>query len=111
MGRKVEFDVFANSQYAIRDYMHFKDGNDYIHDAKVIVSSQGKSKYNNILQVIPRIETNNSFVDIVSDTQFERDYYGKYTNEYQQFTFCNGTLLINGEDRWGNPIEINISRV
>lgn len=43
--------------------------------------------------------------------QFELDYYGKYTNEYQIFTLINGTLLIKGVDRWGNPIEIDITSV
>ena len=37
--------------------------------------------------------------------------YGKYTNEYQIFTFINGTLLIKGVDIWGNPIEIDITSV
>ncbi len=111
MGKKVASEVFADSQDAIRDYMHFKDGNDYMHEARVLVSSRGKNQYNSILKVIPGIETNNSFVDIIGDTQFERDYYGKYTNEYQKFTFINGTLLIKGEDIWGNPIEIDITSV
>lgn len=111
MGKKVEFEMFADSQDAIRDYMHCKDGNDFMHEARVLVSSRGKNKYSNILKVIPRIETNNSFIDIVGDTQFDRDYYGKYTNEYQEFTFINGTLLIKGEDKWGNHIEIDITSI
>lgn len=111
MGKRVDFETSADSQYAIRDYMHSKTGNDYMHEARVLVSSGGKTKYNNILKVVPRIETNYSFVDIIGDAQFERDYYEKYTNEYQRFTFINGTLLIKGEDRWGNPIEIDITSV
>lgn len=111
MGNRVDFDVFADSQYAIRDYMHFKDGNENMHEARVLVSSSGETKYNNILKVVPRIETNNSYIDIISDAPFERDYYSKYTNEYQTFSFINGTLLIRGEDRWGNPIQINISSI
>lgn len=82
-----------------------------MHEARVLIFSGGETKYNSILKVVPRIETNNSFVNIIGDTQFDRDYYGKYTNEYQKFTFINGTLLINGEDRWGNPIEIDITSV
>ncbi len=82
-----------------------------MHDARVLVSSMGKTWYNGILKVIPRIETNNSSIDIIGDAQFEWDYYGKYTNEYQIFTFVNETLLIKGVDRWGNPIEIDITSV
>ena len=50
-------------------------------------------------------------IDIIGDAQFELDYYGKYTNEYQIFTLINGTLLIKGVDRWENPIEIDITSV
>lgn len=111
MEKRVDFEISVDSQYAIRDYMHSKAGNDYMHEARVLISSRGETKYNSILKVVPRIETNNSFVDIIGDAQFDRDYYGKYTNEYQRFTFINGALLIKGEDRWGNPIEIDIMSV
>lgn len=111
MGKRIEFEEFADSQYAIRDYMHSKDGNDYMHEARVLVSSRGKTTYNSILKVVPSIETNNSFIDIIGDDQFDRDYYNKYTNEYQKFKFIHGALLIKGVDRWGNPIEIDITNV
>ena len=107
----VDVSTFANSQCAIREYMHFKLENEYMHEARVLVSSMGKTRYNDILKVVPRIETNNSSIDIIGDAQFELDYYGKYTNEYQIFTLINGTLLIKGVDRWGNPIEIDITSV
>jgi len=87
LGDRVDVNTFANSQCAIRDYMRFKLENEYMHEARVLVSSMGKTRYNDILKVVPRIETNNSSIDIIGDTQFERDYYGKYTNEYQIFTF------------------------
>lgn len=111
MGKRVDFDKFSDSQNAIHNYMDFKAGNDYMHEARVLVSSRGENKYNNVLKVIPRIETNNSSVDIIGDVQFEQDYYAQYTNEYQEFVFIGGTLLIKGEDRWGNPIEIDITSV
>lgn len=111
MGKKVDFKVFSASQNAIRDYMRYKAGNNFMHEARVLVSSRGETKYNNILKVVPRIETNKSIVTIIGDAQFERDYYVEYTNEFQAFSFINGTLLIKGEDRWGNSIEIDITSV
>lgn len=111
MCKKVDSEVFVNSQYAIRDYIHWKVGNGYMHEAKVLVSSKGKTKYNSILQVIAKIETNNSFVNIIGDEQFEQNYYTQYTNEYQKFDFIDGTLLIKGKDRNGYPIEIKITNV
>ena len=94
MGKRVDVETFAASQYAIRNYMHSKIGNDYMHEARVLVSSMGKTKYNSILKVIPRIETNNSSIDIIGDAHFERDFYGKYTNEYQTFAFINDKEFI-----------------
>ena len=111
MEKSIDFEEFSDSQYAIRNYMHSAVGNDYIHEVRVLVSSRGKTKYNSILKVIPSIETNNSFIDIIGDSQFNRDYYTKYTNEYQKFAFINGILLIKGKDRWGNPIEIDITSI
>ncbi|MGG7143624.1 hypothetical protein ACQPVP_09180 [Clostridium nigeriense] len=111
MGKRIDFKEFVDSQYAIRDYMNSKAGNDYIHEARVLVSYRGETKYNSILKVVPSIETNNSFIDIIGDLKFSRDYYMKYTNEYHKFDFINGTLLIKGEDRWGNTIEIDITSV
>lgn len=110
MVKKVNNNVFYKSQYAIRDYMHFRSGNAVMHKARVLVSYRGKNKYNNVLTVHPKIETNYSYVEIFGDDEFHEDYYIKYTNEYQEFNLVNGTLLIKGEDRWGNPIEINIIR-
>ncbi|ADL04350.1 hypothetical protein [Lacrimispora saccharolytica] len=111
MEKRVDFEQFADSKLAISNYMHSKAGNDYMHEARILVSSRGETKYNSILKVVPRIETNNSFIDIIGDAQFERDYYARYTNEYQKFAFINGILLIRGEDIWGNPIEIDITSV
>lgn len=109
MGKKVEYNDFVNSQYAISEYIHWQVGNDSLHKARILVFSNDKVKYNNILEVFPRIETNYSFIDIIGDEQFERDYYMEYTNEYQKFDFINGSLLIKAEDRWGNSIEIDIT--
>lgn len=111
MGDRVDINTFANSQLAIREYMHFKSGNEYTHKARVSVLSMGKTRYNDVLEVIPRIATNNSSIDIIGDEQFQQDYYSKYTNEYQIFTFINGILSIKGVDKQGNPIKIDITSV
>lgn len=109
MRESVDVNTFENSQCAIREYMHFKLKNEYMHEARVLVSFMGKTRYNDILKVVPRIGTNNLSIDIIGNAQFERDHYGRYTNEYQVFTFMNGALLIKGVDIWGNPIEIDIT--
>lgn len=111
MKKRDDFEMFADSQCAIRDYMDSKVGNDFLHDARVLVSSGGETKYNSILKVHLGIETNNSVVHIIGDAKFELDYYSKYTNKYQKFAFIDGALLIKGEDRWGNPIEIDITSI
>ena len=42
LGDRVDVNTFANSQCAIRDYMRFKLENEYMHEARVLVSSMGK---------------------------------------------------------------------
>ena len=111
MSKKVDYNKSSDSQHAIRDYIQYKTGHDDMHKARVLISSKGRAMYNGILDIIPSIETNSSFVRIIGDAQFESDYYEKYTNEYQLFTFIQGTLLIKCEDRWGNPIEIDITGI
>lgn len=109
MNTKLGINYFEKSQYAIKDYIDYREGNCYIHEARVIISSNGKTLFNDIIQVEASIDTNNSFVQFVGTGQFERDFYIRYTNEYQKFNFIRGTLLIQAEDRWGNAIEIDIT--
>lgn len=111
MGNKVDFSIFVKSQNAIREYMELKKENEFMHKARVLVSSRGECKYNSIVDVIPRIETNESTIDIIGDTRFEDDYYIRYTNVYQVFSYINGTLIIKAEDRWGNSVEIDVTSV
>lgn len=82
-----------------------------MHEARVIVSSKGETIYNDIIQVRPSIETNYSFIDIIGNEKYEKDFYTRYTNEYQKFNFIAGTLVIKAEDRWGNSIEIDVTAV
>ncbi|MBR1986629.1 MAG: hypothetical protein IKA24_07105 [Mogibacterium sp.] len=109
----IDIDEFAKSQCALRDYMHYKPGNECIHKARVLVSSKGDLKFSAEMVAFPRIETNYSTISITQDANnvFERDYYSQYSNEYQEFSFVNGTLRIKGDDRWGNPVEINITAI
>lgn len=109
--QKIEFDNFVSSQSAIKKYMRFKDINGYVHQARVLISCKGKTIYNGLATVVPSIQTNHSFIDIMGDVEFERDFYAKYTNEYQKFECINRTLFIKAKDRWGNNIEINISAI
>ena len=110
MEKKVDFKMFY-SQQAIKDYMNYKDGNEYMHKAQVSVLYGGKIDYKSIFLVIMKIETNNSFVNIIGDEQFEQKYYTNYTNKYQKFDFIDDTLVIKGKDKNGCPIEIKIKNV
>jgi len=109
--KKLRLDDFTDSQDAIRDYMYFNETNCHMHKARVLISSNGKILYNNIIQVIALIDTNNSVVELIGDAQLERDFHPRYTNEYQRFKFIRGTLLIQAEDIWGKGIEIDITGV
>lgn len=111
MNKKLGFDDFAYSKGAIKDYMDFRDENSFQHKAIVLISSKGKTLFNCVMTMNIAIDTNYSYAVLVGNEQFDRDFYSKYTNEYQKFKFISGTLLIQTEDRWGNAIEIDITGV
>lgn len=108
MSKKVSNKRFEASQYAIKDYMWYRKGNDSMHEARVIIYELGSQKLNEIFKVLPRIETNNSFVEIFGDNKFDQNYYTQYTNEYQTFSYNDGILTIDCVDRTGNQIQILI---
>ena len=101
MARTKSLQEQADSQEAICDYMYYKAENEYMHSARVLVTSFGEIKYSNILTIIPNIGTNDARVYIEGDSKFERNYY-------LEFSFCKGTLSIRAQDRCGNSIEIDI---
>lgn len=111
MEKKLGIDDFTSSHRAIKNYIDFRNENSFQHEARVIVSSKGKTLFNSIILVNISIDTNYSYADLVGNEQFDRDFYSKYTNEYQKFKFIRETLLIQAEDRWGNAIEIDITGV
>ena len=111
MNIKLGIDDFTYSQRAIKDYMDFREENRFRHEAIVIISSKGKTRFNGNIPVNISIDTNYSYAILEGDEQFVRDFYSDYTNEYQKFKFIRGTLLIQAEDRWGNAIEIDITGV
>lgn len=106
-----EFDSFSASQFALRDYMNFKDSNAFMHEARVLFSTYANPVCSKIFKVIPIIDTNISIVEIVGDDEFARDLKPRYTNIDSVFKFINGALLIKSKDIWGKSIEINISAV
>lgn len=108
MARTKSLQEQADSQEAICDYMYYKAENEYMHSARVLVTSFGEIKYSNILTIIPNIGTNDARVYIEGDSKFERNYYLEYSNRFQEFSFRNGTLSIRTQDRRGNSIEIDI---
>lgn len=111
MSPKLQFNYFADSQYAIKEYIDYRKENYYLHEARVIVSSDGKTIFNDVIRVAASIETNYSFVELIGNAQFERDFYPRYTNKYQKFKFICGTLVIQAEDKCGNDIEIDITGI
>jgi hypothetical protein len=111
MNKELGIDDFTYSQRAVKNYIDFRNENSFQHKAIVIISSKGKTLFNNIILVNISIDTNYSYACLVGNEQFDRDFYSKYINKYQKFKFINGTLLIQAEDRWGKAIEIDITGV
>ena len=97
------------SQYAINDYIHI-DGNYYIHETKVIVVKNNRIVYDGLLKVNARIETNDSYVEIIWDDEEDIMFYGRYNGKYHNtdIEFDDGKLVIQAVDRKNNPISITI---
>ena len=106
-----EFEKFSASQSALRDYMDFRDTNAFMHEARVLFSTYANPVCSKTFKVIPKIETNYSFVEIIGDDEFARDLKPRYTNFDSEFIFINGTLRIISNDIWGKSIEIDISAI
>ena len=109
MTKKLAFEVFSNSQVAIQKYLDTIPSRTHMHDARVLISANGKTKFSGILPIVASIETNYSYIELLGN--YDSDFYNKYTNEYQEFYFIHGTLIIKAKDRWGNDIELDISAV
>lgn len=111
MNKKLGKDDMADSQAAIRRYINFRESNGYRHKAHVLISSNGKDRFNDILYISAIIDSGSSYVIVEGNNAFIREFYGKYSFEYQKFRFIGGTLLIQATDIWGNAIEIDITGV
>jgi len=111
MDQHLEFNQIIASNNALKQYMRIKKGNEKEHKATVIISSYGKMVYHGILPVFPVVGTNVSFIEILGDNSFARDFYSRYSTDYHIFNCINGTLLIKGNDIWGNPVEIDIAAI
>ncbi len=109
MNKKLGKNDMADSQSAIKDYISYREENGYRHKARVLISSNGKYRYNNILHISVAIDASNSSVFLEGDEEFIRDFRGTYGYEYQKFKFVKGILIIQATDIWGNAIEINIT--
>ncbi len=110
MNKKLGKNDMADSQAAIMAYISYREENGYRHKARVLISSKGKNRYNNIIYVYVAIDASNSSIILEGDEEFIRDFHGTYGYEYQRFNFINGTLIIQATDIWGNAIELNITR-
>ena len=110
MNKKLGKNDMADSQAPIMAYISYREENGYRHKARVLISSKGKNRYNNIIYVYVAIDASNSSIILEGDEEFIRDFHGTYGYEYQRFNFINGTLIIQATDIWGNAIELNITR-
>ena len=112
MSKQLSISVISDSLNAIKTYKHCKEENENMHQARVIISSNnGQILYNEIMKVIACIATNEAYVELIGNAAFDEKYYGKYSNIYQKFSYENNILSIQGQDRNGNQITINIMSI
>lgn len=100
---------FANSQYAVREYLDLDSDNEFPHEAEVVVKRNSNIEFEGSVSAWARIETNYSHVDINWGKDYlDKKYYSQYRNDYQEFEFDNEVLVVYAKDRTGNDIEISI---
>lgn len=109
MHKKLGKNDMADSQAAIREYINFREKNAYRHKAHVLISSNGKSRFNDILYISAIIDSGDTYVVVEGNDAFARDFYGKYSFNFQKFKLIGRTLIIQATDIWGNDIEIDIT--
>lgn len=111
MYTKFGIDDMMDSQIAINEYMNFRRENRHKHKVQVCISSNGRNRFNGVLDIFAVLHANSSYVFLEGDEAFERDFYSQYSVGYQTFKFVGGILLIQANDKWGNAIELDISGV
>ena len=109
MDKKLEKEGFADSQSAIKGYIDYREENYSRHKVRVLIASNGKTRFNEIIYMYVSADMDKPFVLLEGNGHFERDYYDKYTIENNRFKLIRGTLLIQAKDLWGNDIEIDIT--
>ena len=110
MGKK-SFEEFQESQIQLQEFMENTSG--FIGNAVVTVRMDRDIVYSDNCETYERIETNDSQVTIAwSEDKGDKyfSYYSVYTNNYQDFICYGNILVIRGEDRDGNEIEIEIRK-
>lgn len=106
----MNMEEFAESQYAIRGYLHQDNRNEFPHPARVIVRRNLTVEFDEGVSAWARIETNYSQVDINWENEYlENKYYSTYRNDYQKIRFDGTFLTIYAKDKQGNDIEIIVA--
>lgn len=104
---------YNNSEKSIEDfYKHFGFGSTPL-EARVTVSQNHKTTFNNFLFVDIFKKSPNLIVKIATNPKYNRypdGCYSEYTIDNSKFAFVrNTTLLINSIDLFGNDIHLEIT--
>jgi hypothetical protein len=103
----IDDEIKTQSIKAIKRYIHDKIG-DKPHNIKILSSVMGRDLFMSGRLSINCAESC-STISIEGDTQFSRDFHSSYSANNSIFNYCNGTLIITTNDKWGNKVELNIS--
>lgn len=109
MDKSLGKEEMADSQSAMKSYIAFRDENGCRHKTRVLISSNGKNRFDDILYISVVIDSGDSYVFVENNNEFENDFRGTYSFRYNKFTFIGGTLTIQAIDRRENPIRIEIT--
>ncbi|MBE6132908.1 MAG: hypothetical protein E7180_05925 [Erysipelotrichaceae bacterium] len=103
----IDNNKIKKSKEAIIKYVDFNKINNLRHIAKVLISSNGKSKFNSQLFICISKEQ----MKVIIEYQTTGDYKPEYDIGNDNFSFINRTLIIETKDIWNNNISINITKI
>lgn len=98
----------AQSMGAINKYIH---SSEYGGEKRVRIIRNNQAVFDDNLTIFARIETNQAVVDFSNFSyDFESEFFTRFNDRYQDFSYSNGDLYIEANDRRQQKIKIEILR-
>ncbi|QYA46058.1 hypothetical protein KYI13_12790 (plasmid) [Macrococcoides bohemicum] len=100
------WDNKRKSQNAIKEFIEYHGNHS---KCTVLILENNKTVFKDVMDIFARVETNYTYVEINFNDPEDKEFYSKYQNNYQVFSYSKNTLHIEAENKNKNNISIYIS--